>query len=52
VIYNRTPSTVDEDALRACGLSLSRDNRLVRIESKRWHLRVYVPLDDVEGVGP
>ncbi len=43
VVYDRAPSAVDQDALRACGLSLTRDYRLVPVERGGPPLRVYVP---------
>ncbi len=42
VVYDRSPSTVDQDALRACGLSLTRDYRLVTVDDG-GPLQVYVP---------
>jgi hypothetical protein len=51
VIYDRAPGAVDQDALRACGLSLTRDYRLVRIDQGD-PLRVYVPIDAEERSRP
>jgi hypothetical protein len=42
VVYDREPSTVDQDALRACGLSLTRDYRLVKVDDG-GPLQVFVP---------
>jgi hypothetical protein len=51
VVYDRAPSGVDQDALRACGVSLSRDYTLVPVDQGEPHLRVYVPKDG-ERTGP
>jgi hypothetical protein len=52
IVYDRAPRAVDEDALRACGLSLSRDYRLVTIDQGEPRLRVYVPISAEERSRP
>lgn len=54
VIYDRTPYGVDRNALRACGLSLEDDYRLVTVDlSERVRpLRVYVPIGAEERTRP
>jgi hypothetical protein len=51
VVYDRAPAADDQEALRACGLSLSRDYRLVPVDQEP-HLRVYVPRDAEERTRP
>jgi hypothetical protein len=52
VVYDRAPGAADEAALRACGLSLSRDYRLVAVDEGEPHLRVYVPTGAEERTRP
>ncbi len=51
VIYDRSPGTADQAALRGCGLSLVRDYRLVPVDRGQPHLRVYVPVGAEERKG-
>ncbi len=51
VLYDRPPGPVDQDALRACGLSLTSDYRLVPVDRGGRLLRVYLPNDAEEKAG-
>ncbi len=52
VIYDHAPGAVDQDALRACGLSLSRDYELGTVDHGEPRLRVYVPIAEEERTRP